>query len=434
MQKTDKRFSEPLSVALEAALNHLSNLDSNSVAATATTAELRARLRRPLTKEGLASRQVIEELAADVRGGLLGSASGRFFGWVIGGTLPAAMAADWLTSAWDQNAVLYATSPAAAIIEETVGGWLKDILGLPASASFALPSGCQMAHVTCLAAARHYLLLQRGWDVETQGLYGAPRMRILASAQQHGSIQRAVRLLGLGSSQITGLRTDTMGRVQPQALKRELSNDVSSPTIVTLQAGDISTGACDDFEALVPIAKARGVWVHVDGAFGLWAAASPKYKHLVQGVEQADSWTIDGHKWLSVPFDCGYAFVAHPEAHRASMCFSAPYFTLNNEVRDQMDWTPEWSRRARGFPTYAALRQLGRDGVADLIERCCRHARSLVTRIGQLPGAEVLCEPTLNQGLVRFLDLRSDATETDHARQTDLVICNVAASGEAYQQ
>jgi len=364
MQKTNLQFSEPLSAAFQAALSHLSNLDSSPVAATATVGELRKRLSRPLPQEGAPPAQVVRELAASVQGGLLGSTSGGFFGWVIGGSLPAALAADWLSSAWDQNAVLYATSPAAAVVEEIVGGWLKDILGLPASASFALTSGCQMAHMTCLAAARHYLLGHCGWDVEAQGLSGVPRIRILASGQQHGSIQRAVRLLGLGRSQIKTLPTDLVGRVRPEVLERELAGGAASPTIVTLQAGDSSTGACEDFETLIPMAKTRGAWVHVDGAFGLWAAASPKYKHLVKGVEQADSWTTDGHKWLNVPFDCGYAFVAHPEAHRASMCYSAPYFTLNIEARDQMDWTPEWSRRARGFPTYAALRQLGRDGVA----------------------------------------------------------------------
>jgi glutamate/tyrosine decarboxylase-like PLP-dependent enzyme len=223
-----------------------------------------------------------------------------------------------------------------------------------------------------------------------------------------------------------------MGRVQPEGLKEELDRDPHSPSIVILQAGDINTGACDRFDLLVPIAKRHGAWVHVDGAFGLWAAASPMYRHLVSGVEDADSWATDGHKWLNVPFDCGYVFVAHPEAHRAAMSHRASYISPSENARDQIDWNPEWSRRARGFPTYAALRELGRDGISNLIEGCCAHAHSLVMRIGQLQGAEVLWEPTLNQGLVRFLDPKPDAIESDHARRTDAVIAAIAARGEAF--
>jgi glutamate/tyrosine decarboxylase-like PLP-dependent enzyme len=425
-------FDQVLRSSCEAAISYLSNLSDTPVAATLSLDALRSRLGRSLTQHSLSPEQVIAELVSDIEGGILGCAGGRFFAWVIGGALPAAVAADWLTTAWDQNAALYACSPAAAVVEEVAGSWLKEILGLPRHASFALVSGCQMAHATCLASARHALLAQRGWDVEKNGLWGAIPFRILVNSHCHGSVQRAVRLLGLGTSHMFSLPTDDIGRVHPERLNEELDRDSHSPTIVVLQAGDINSGACDRFDILVPIAKRHGAWVHVDGAFGLWAAASPPYRHLVRGFEEADSWATDGHKWLNVPFDCGYAFVAHPEAHRAAMSHRASYISPNEDARDQIDWNPEWSRRARGFPTYAALRQLGRDGISNLIERCCAHAHSLVMRIGQLPGAEVLCEPILNQGLVRFLDPKQEANESDHATRTEAVIAAIAAGGEAF--
>jgi glutamate/tyrosine decarboxylase-like PLP-dependent enzyme len=432
MENVSSPFRPVLNAACEAALAHLENLDRGSVASTADLDTLRGRLGRPLDKRGLPPEQVISELAADVRGGILGSAGGRFFGWVIGGALPAALAADWLTAAWDQNATLYACAPAAAVVEEIAGGWLKEILGLPAHASFALVSGCQMAHVTCLASARHALLAKRGWDVEQQGLFSAPRIRVLASAARHASIEKAARLLGIGRGQMEHLPTDTVGRVQADCLEMALRSDPTAPSIIVLQAGDIHTGACDNFEALIPIAKAGGAWVHVDGAFGLWAAASPRFAHLLKGVEQADSWATDGHKWLNVPFDCGYAFVGDPKAHQGAMSLHASYLTFDSAARDAIQWNPDWSRRARGFPTYAALRQLGREGIASLVERCSEHARSLVMRIGRLHGAQVVCEPTINQGLVRFLDSKPGAAESDHAKRTDAVIADVLASGEAF--
>jgi glutamate/tyrosine decarboxylase-like PLP-dependent enzyme len=427
--ETDDSFFRVLSLAQHHALSFLQNLDRAPVGATVDVQMLRQRLNKPLADSGLPAEQVVTELVKDVEGGLLGSAGGRFFGWVIGGALPAALATDWLAATWDQNAAIYATSPAAAVVEEIAGLWLKDILRLPAPASFALVTGCQMAHVTCLAAARHALLSERGWDVEKRGLYGAPPIRILSSAQLHGSFERAVRLLGLGRDQVISLTSDAHDRLEPEALQKALDADASAPTIVLLQAGDINIGAFDDFESLIPLAKGHGAWVHVDGAFGLWVAASARYRHLMKGAEAADSWATDGHKWLNVPFDCGYAFIAHADAHRASMTQRAAYITHHDDARDEMDWNPEWSRRSRGFPTYAALRELGRDGVADLIERCCRHAHALVMGIGSLPGAEVLWEPTINQGLVRFLDA---SNEQDHDRRTDEVIAAIVAAGEAF--
>lgn len=425
-------YEDVLHQACETAIAYLAKLDSASVGPTADLKTLRERLGRPLSDAGVAAEQVIAELAADADGGIIGSAGGRFFGWVIGGAVPAALAADWLTSAWDQNAAVYATSPAEAVVEEIVGAWLKDLLGLPRDASYALVSGCQMAHVTCLAAARHWVLTEKGWDLEQRGLSGAPEIRILASEARHASVARALRLLGFGRAQVVDLATDAMGRVDAAALESALERASGSPAIVVLQAGEINTGSCDDFETLIPLAKRHCAWVHVDGAFGLWAAASAPHRHLVRGVEGADSWATDGHKWLNVPHDCGFAFVAHPEAHRAAMSHRSSYVSYDGDARDEMEWNPEWSRRARGFATYAALRSLGREGVSALVERCCRHARSLGERIGQLPGAELLSEPVINQALVRFVDARAGATEADHAARTDAVIAAINATGEAY--
>jgi glutamate/tyrosine decarboxylase-like PLP-dependent enzyme len=414
------------------ALHYLEHLDRTSVSATASLADLRARLARPLAYEGMDALRVIDDLAADVEGGLLGSAGGRFFGWLVGGAVPAALAADWLTSTWDQPNALYASGPAEAVIEEVCGQWLKELLGLPPAASFALVTGCQMAHVTCLAAARHALLDRHGWDVERKGLAGAPRIRIVSSDQRHGSIERAVRLLGLGSDNVVDLPVDGSGRLEAGELSRALPEDSHRPTIVLLQAGDINIGAYDPFAELIPIAHESGAWVHIDGAYGLWAAASPLYRHLLTGAAQADSWATDGHKWLNVPYDCGYAFVADSKAHQASMSHRASYLTHDKEARDQIDWTPEWSHRGRGVATYAAIRQLGKQGVAELIERTCRHTHSLVTRIGALPGAELVWESPINQGLARFLDAAPDAADADHDRRTDAVIAKIVESGEAF--
>jgi glutamate/tyrosine decarboxylase-like PLP-dependent enzyme len=430
--KTKILFQPVLTQALTEAVAHLEGLAASPVDATVDLETLRARLGKPLGDPGVPAQQVVTELVRDVEGGIIGSAGGRFYAWVIGGSLPSALAADWLTSAWDQNAGIYASGPAAAVAEEVAGEWLKQIFGLPERASFAMVTGCQMAHVTCLAAARHHLLAQRGWDVEQHGLSGAPPIRILGSAARHGTVERAVRLLGLGKQHLIDLPADEKGSLQPEALEQALASSAQGPVVVLLQAGELNTGSYDRFETLIPIARRHGAWVHVDGAFGLWAAASERYRHLTRGVELADSWATDGHKWLNVPYDCGYAFVAEPAAHREAMSHRESYLTHAAEARDQMDWNPEWSRRARGFATYAALRELGRNGIAELVERCCGHAHSLVTQIGRLPGAEMLAEPIINQGLVRFPDMRSGASDEDHDRRTDEVIAGIRKSGEAY--
>jgi glutamate/tyrosine decarboxylase-like PLP-dependent enzyme len=414
------------------ALEHLDGLGERGVDATVTLEEMRRRVDLPLAEKGVEPTRVIEELVRAAEGAVVGTAGPRFFGFVIGGSLPAALAADWLTSAWDQNAGLYVIGPAAAVIEEVAGGWLKSLFDLPAGASFALVTGCQMAHVTCLAAARHAVLARAGWDVEQDGLTGAPAVRILTSTEQHVTVPRAVRVLGLGTRCIETLPCDEQGRLRADALESALKKDGQLPTIVVLQAGDLNRGAFDEFRKLIPLAHEQDAWVHVDGAMGLWCAASPKYRWLLDGANAADSWSTDGHKWLNVPYDCGYAFVRDAEAHYAAFGVHSAYLVQGAGARDQVDWTPEFSRRARGFATYAALRQLGREGVAELVERCCEMARALVERIAALPGAMALCEPLINQGMVRFHDPTPGATEADHDRLTDDIMADIRVTGEAF--
>jgi glutamate/tyrosine decarboxylase-like PLP-dependent enzyme len=424
---------DTLTRAMTHALAYLDKLDRASVSATATLQQLRSRLGRPLADDGVDASRVIDDLVADVDGGLIGSAGGRFFAWVIGGSLPASLAADWLTSTWDQNAGIYACSPAAGVIEEVCGAYLKSLLALPPNASFAFVTGTQMAHVTALTAARHALLERRGWDVEQRGLMGAPAIRVLCGAERHGTVDRAVRLLGIGSDSIVPLALDDANRMRVDALQAALDDaDPESPAIVVLQAGELNTGAFDPFPELISLAHERGAWVHVDGAFGLWAAASPTHRQLMNGAALADSWSTDGHKWLNVPYDSGYAFVADARAHFASMTHRSSYMMHEGDARDQVDYNPEWSRRARGIASYAAIRQLGRRGVADLVDRCCAHARALVQCIGALRGAEAVWEPVINQGLVRFLDERANATDEAHDRRTDRVIEQILADGEAF--
>jgi glutamate/tyrosine decarboxylase-like PLP-dependent enzyme len=422
---------EVLMRAAEHALAWIEGLDSQPVATTASLEDLRARLDRPLADAGVAATQVIDDLVADTAGGILGSQGPRFFGWVIGGGVPSAIAADWLTSAWDQNAGIYACGPAASVVEEVAAGWLKALFGLPAEASVGFVTGTQMAHSTCLAAARHAVLRDCGWDVERQGLAGSPLIRILANAERHGSVDRAVRFIGLGSDNIVPLATAKDGRVAPETLRAALDAG-SGPTIVVLQAGELNRAAFDPFEDLAPMARAAGAWTHVDGAFGLWAQASPAHRDLARGIELCDSWTTDAHKYLNVPYDSGVAIVRDAVAHRAAMTLATSYLPAGGAARDQIDWNPEFSRRARGFAIYAALRELGREGVAELVARTCRHARALTEGIGALPGAEPVAVSALNQGLVRFPSPKAGATDADHDRRTDEVIAAIDACGEAY--
>lgn len=391
-------------------------LGERRVAPRATVCELRTALAAPLPDGPTPARTVIAELAAAADPGIVASPSGRYFGFVIGGAVPASLAADWLTSAWDQNAGLYVAGPAAAVVEEVAGAWLIELLGLPRDASFGFVTGGQMATFTALAAARHHVLRKAGWDVERAGLTGAPRIRVVVGEKRHGTIDRALRMLGLGAPTDV-VPADRNGRMLAEHL--QLTDE---PTIVCAQAGEVSTGAFDPFGTIADARDAAGnVWLHVDGAFGLWAAVSDSLRHLVRGVERADSWSVDAHKWLNVPYDNGIAFTAHPESHSAAFSARAPYLVFDAETRDEVDWNPEHSRRARGFTVYAAIRALGRSGIAEIVERCCANARRFADGLTEL-GAEVLNDVELNQVLFRF--------STDE--ETNAVLKRVQDDGAAW--
>jgi glutamate/tyrosine decarboxylase-like PLP-dependent enzyme len=373
-----------------------------------TVEELRRRLRRELTADGVDPKTVIEELARDIDPGLVASAGPRFFGFVFGGAFPVTLAADWLVSAWDQNAVMVAGSPGAAALEEIAGEWMLSLLGLPSEAGFAFTTGTQMAHVACLAAARNKVLRDAGWDVEANGLIGAPEVRIVTGENAHITVPRATRILGFGSSGdgYRSVATDGQGRMLIRELEQVL-DEFDGPTIVVAQAGDVNSGAVEPLTEITSLCRERGdrVWCHIDGAFGLWAAASPRYRHLVAGHENADSWATDGHKWLNVPYDCGFAAVADPAAQTAAWSMTADYVRHSPaEGRSAFDFTPESSRRARSIPVYAALRFLGREGVADLVDRCCDHAKKMAELLSVNDGIEIINDVVLNQVLVRFDD------------------------------
>ncbi|MFT3913499.1 MAG: pyridoxal-dependent decarboxylase [Anaeromyxobacteraceae bacterium] len=414
-----------LARAAELAGGWLGSLDQRGVGSTAPLQVLREALGGALPEGPAEPREVLERLAAAAEPGLVASPGGRFFGFVVGASLPAAVAADWLTTAWDQNAGLAVLAPAASVVEEVAHRWLAELLGLPAGTSFAATTGCQMAHFTCLAAARHELLRRAGWDVNRDGLEGAPRLRVVAGERRHVTIDRALRFLGLGQAALRAVPCDGQGRMVPAALAAALGAEERVATIVCAQAGEVNTGAFDDLDAVARLSAAAGAWLHVDGAFGLWAAASPARRGLLAGVERADSWATDAHKWLNVPYDCGLAFTAHPAAHRAAMGVTAAYLepTSPDAGRDPVDWTPEFSRRARGFTLWAALRALGRRGVAGLVDRCCAHAERFAAALAAEPGCAILNDVVLDQVLVRFGD--DDAATRE-------VVRRVQASGEAW--
>jgi glutamate/tyrosine decarboxylase-like PLP-dependent enzyme len=406
----------------ELAADFLDSLEDRPVFPQVSVDELRAGLNIPLQDEPLAPEQVVEELAAAADPGLVAMPSGRYFGFVIGGGLPAALASDWLATAWDQNAGLYVCGPSASVVEQVVREWVCDLLGLPPDASIGFVTGTQMGSVTALAAARYRVLERAGWDVARDGLAGGPRIRVLVGEQRHVTIDRALRLLGLGTPE--PVAADDQGRMDPYALRAALERG-QRPTIVCAQAGEVNTGAFDPFEEIADAAEAHGAWLHVDGAFGLWAAASPRLRHLVRGVERADSWITDAHKWLNVPYDSALVLCKDVEAHRAAMTVSASYLIQDDgtrAVRDQVDWVPEFSRRARGFAVYAALRSLGRHGLAELVDRACVCARLFAERIVLVPGVELLNDVVLNQVLFRF---PSD-------EETDEVLRRVQEAGDVW--
>jgi glutamate/tyrosine decarboxylase-like PLP-dependent enzyme len=406
----------------EIAADFLESLDERPVFPSARVEDLAAALGGPLPEGPSDPLEVVEQMARAVEPGVVATAGPRYFGYVTGGALPATVAADWLTTTWDQAAAFGVLGPTASMVEEIVGDWLKELFGLPAHASFAITTGCQMAHVTALAAARHEVLSARGVDVREQGLVESPSIRVLVGGMRHVTVDRALRLLGIGNEQIEVVPADGHGRMLPHALREALGRG-DGPTIVCVQAGEVNTGSFDPLPEIVETVRETDAWLHVDGAFGLWVAASPTRRHLVGSVGAADSWATDGHKWLNVPYDCGLAFCARPAPHRASMTMKASYYEGQGQwSRDAADWTPESSRRARAFTVYAALRSLGRQGIADLVDRCCSHAQRFAVGAAELPGCEVLNDVVINQVLLRFAD---DET-------TNAVLAHVQTSGEAW--
>jgi glutamate/tyrosine decarboxylase-like PLP-dependent enzyme len=416
----------------ERAIAYRAGLGDARVTPTATAEQLRAALGGP-TPEASSDASAVVNAMADIveAGGLMAMDSGRFFGFVIGGALPAAVAADWLVTAWDQNTGLFAPSPATSVIEEIAGRWMLDLLGLPVDSSFAFVTGGQMANTTALAAARHHVLAQIGWDVEVDGLAGAPPIRLVVGDEVHVTIPRAARFLGLGTRSIERVAVDANGAMLPADLERVLASGPERPTIVCCQSGNVNTGAIDPVGELAAIAHAHGGWLHVDGAIGLWAAACRKTRRLA-GIEQADSWSTDAHKWLNVPYDCGIVICRHAQSHRASMTVTAAYLVqaAAGTDRDPVDWNPEFSRRARGVPVYAALASLGRDGIEEIVERTCAHARRFAELLSEEPGIVVLNDVVLNQVLVRFLD--PSGREVDHDARTRRVIATVQEDGTCW--
>ncbi|MCU1491955.1 MAG: aspartate aminotransferase family protein [Acidimicrobiaceae bacterium] len=383
----------------------LNLLRERPIAPRASADDLLGTFGGPLPEGGLSAADVIDELAEGAEPGLLGSQSGRFFGWVMGGTLPAALGADWLVSAWDQNAGLRFATPAVVAVEEAASCWLLELLGLPSSADVGFVTGATMANFSGLAAARFAALERVGWDVNAEGLAGAPAIHVLVGAERHDTVDLALRYLGLGRP--TPIAADDEGRIDLAALGRELETiPVGEPIIVCLQAGNLHSGAFDPFDQAIELAHQRGAWVHVDGAFGLWAAACPSLRHLVTGLDRADSWATDAHKTLNVPYDCGIAIVAERSALRSVFGVHPDYLIAdrNPGPGDPHDKVPELSRRARGVPTWAALRSLGRRGVVELVETMAERARSLARQVAEINGAEILNDVVYTQVCVAFGD------------------------------
>jgi glutamate/tyrosine decarboxylase-like PLP-dependent enzyme len=402
----------------------LAGLPERPVGWKASGDELREALGGPLPDASTDAQKVIEQLIGAAEAGIVGTTSPRYFGFVIGGNTPASLAADWLTSLWDQNAGLFVGGPSASVAEEIAGRWLVEFLGLPEGSSYGFVTGGQMANFTGLVVARHHVLERVGWDVESDGLQGSPELRVIVGAEGHSTIDRALRFAGLGKSRARVVTADEQGRMRADDLATALE-EFDGPTIVCAQAGNVNSGSFDPLREICELARAKGAWVHVDGAIGLWANASEKLRHLTDGVELADSWATDGHKWLNVPYDSGLFFCAHPRSHSAAMGVRASYLIHSEGVdRDQMDWNPEFSRRARGVPVYAAMRSLGREGMVEIFERCCANSRRFADSLGARDDIEVLNDVVLNQVLVRFL-----ATDGDHDARTAAVVKGVQEEG-----
>jgi glutamate/tyrosine decarboxylase-like PLP-dependent enzyme len=427
MDETGAGVRDLFRQAADHAADYRDSLPERRVGAAKTVAEVRADFQRPLGSAGRPAAEVIDELVRIADSGLVASAGPRYFGFVTGGALPAATAAEFLAAGWDQNAWNSVQSPTAAAAEQAAGDWLKELLRLPAGASAGFVTGAQAANTIGLAAARNHVLARAGWNVEADGLNGAPRVRILAGDERHATIDRSLRLLGFGSNSLELVRTKANGVIDLDDLRSRLI-DSQGPLIVCLQAGNVNTGATDSLgEACQLVHQYAGAaasgsasWVHVDGAFGLWAAASSELRHQVEGLELADSWGCDGHKWLNLPYDSGFIFTAHPDAHHAALALSASYLVDSGE-REPGDFAMESSRRARGLAAWAGLQQLGRDGVTEVVDRCCALARRFAEQL-QAAGCEIGNEVVLNQVLVSF---GSDL-------ETDRVITTVQNAGECW--
>lgn len=415
--------------AHEHATAWLDSLATRPVPPQATVEEVAAALGADLLDGPTAPADVVDLLATACGPGLTAMPSGRFFGMVIGGSHPAALAADWLTSAWDQNSALRSLTPAHTAAEDVASAWLLDLLGLPASGAVGFVTGGTTANFTCLAAARGEVLRRAGWDVRRDGLTGAPRVRVLVGAERHESVDLALSYLGLGTPEVVA--ADDQGRISVAALDEALSDQEPpaadrgaasrGPTIVVLQAGNVHSGAFDPFAAAIEVARRHGAWVHVDGAFGLFAAASPTYRHLVAGYAGADSWATDAHKTLNVPYDCGLAIVADPVPLRAAMGMHGDYL-VQSDAGDPLDKVPELSRRGRAFPVWAVLRALGRSGVADLVDGFCRHAAAFADGVRGLDGAQVLNDVVFTQVCASF----------GNDERTRDVVARVLADGTAW--
>jgi glutamate/tyrosine decarboxylase-like PLP-dependent enzyme len=414
-----------LAVAADLAREHLDSMSGRHVGGCLSMADLRKALGGPLPIHQTSDEEVLRHLAAIAGPGLVASPGPRYFGFVTGGAVPVAVAADWLVSAWDQNGALYVMSPAVAVLEEIVSAWVLEFLGLPSTSSIGFVTGAHMATFTCLAAARHEVLRAQGWNVELDGLQRAPRLTVVVGDEVHVSVLGALRLLGIGSQEIIRVPVDGQGRMRVDAL-HDVLNSLAGASIVCVQAGNVNTGASDPPLPIIEAAHARGAWVHVDGAFGLWAAGVPGLAAQLAGIEQADSWTTDAHKWLNVPYDSGLAIVRHPAPHRAAMSLHASYLVRgSDEERSGMDWVPESSRRARVVPIYALFRALGREGLRDMIARTCQLAQRMALQLVREPGVRVLNEVVLNQVLVAI-------TRPDGRDVTREVIARVQAEGTCW--
>ena len=407
-----EQYEQVLEVAEARARRYLGGVEDRPVREAAGVDELRAALDGKLPQEGEDPAKVVEELAEAAEPGLIALGSPRYFGYVIGGTLPAALGADWLAGAWDQIASVYLCGPSASVAEEVAGGWVLDLLDLPKDSAFGLTTGGTMANFCGIAAGRRAVLERRGWNVESKGMNGAPPVRVLIGEHAHATIFVALRLLGLGDENAIRVRADDAGRIEPDALAAELERG-DGPAIVCAQAGEVNTGCFDPFPAIADICEQHHAWLHVDGAVGLWAAASSEFDSLTEGLERADSWSTDAHKWLNVTYDCGFIAAKEPGALRGAMGISAPYLPADSDARDSYQYVPESSRRARGFVLYAALRSLGRKGVADLVERCSALARLMAAELEGDPALEVINDVVINQVLVAVVGDESGELTAD---------------------